>query len=103
MTGGEIDLRREIAAAADEAGRWDAQAGTYAGLADDDLRAARAALLRLVERLEWLEAAATAGKPVDEALVGTARRALRTARHNEAWAGYVLHQRLPPTDLSTLA
>lgn len=102
MTGSEPDLRREIDAAAEDAGRWDAQAGTYGDLADADLLAARAALHQLVDRLEGLEPAASAAVPADEALVGAVRRALRAARHNEAWAGYVLHQRRPPTDLSQL-
>jgi hypothetical protein len=102
VTSGEADLPRVVTAAADEAASWDTRAGSLSDLSDADLLAARDALIRLVDRLEGLLAAAEAASPLDEELIGVAARALRTARHNEVWAGYVLHQRLPPTDLADL-
>jgi hypothetical protein len=102
MTSGWTDVPKAIAAAAEEAARWDAQSGGFSELSDAALLATRDVLIRLVDHLEALVAAAEAESTVDETLVGLARRALRTARHNEVWAGYVLHQRLPPTDLSQL-
>jgi hypothetical protein len=97
-----VELRKAIAFAADEAERWDRNSGALSEGSDADLLAARDALIRLVDQLERLVALAEAESPVEETLVGDARRALRTARHNEVWAGYALHQRLPPTDLADL-
>ncbi len=96
-------LRQAIDTGADEAARWDALASTFRELGDDDVQAAREALAELAERLEPLVTEAEATIPLDAALVATAHLALRRAQHGEVWAGFVLHQRLPPTDLSTLA
>lgn len=81
---------------------WEAKVPTFREMPDAELEAARAALDDLIIRLEVLVDAANEAPAIEPEILSGAHLALLRARHGVTWAGWVLHERLPPTDLSKL-